>query len=117
MLLRPPRSTRTDTLFPYTTLFRSHRDIFCGVDARRQLIVRSDERAHLTVGVHPLEGGRVPGLANRAEAVAHPALTHRAPIDLGDVPGLTQVESIGRHGGELREIGRASGGERVVQYV
>src|SRR3546814_7482317 len=23
MLLRPPRSTRTDTLFPYTTLFRS----------------------------------------------------------------------------------------------
>src|SRR3546814_16106967 len=23
MMLRPPRSTRTDTLFPYTTLFRS----------------------------------------------------------------------------------------------
>src|SRR3546814_16592915 len=25
MLLRTPRSTRTDTLFPYTTLFRSRR--------------------------------------------------------------------------------------------
>src|SRR3546814_4727921 len=25
MILRPPRSTRTDTLFPYTTLFRSVR--------------------------------------------------------------------------------------------
>src|SRR3546814_4283385 len=24
MMRRPPRSTRTDTLFPYTTLFRSH---------------------------------------------------------------------------------------------
>src|SRR3546814_19722017 len=24
MILRPPGSTRTDTLFPYTTLFRSH---------------------------------------------------------------------------------------------
>src|SRR3546814_16813527 len=24
MLRRPPRSTRTDTPFPYTTLFRSH---------------------------------------------------------------------------------------------
>src|SRR3546814_1930204 len=24
MILRPPRSTRTDTLFPYSTLFRSH---------------------------------------------------------------------------------------------
>src|SRR3546814_19294738 len=26
MLRRPPRSTRTDTLFPYTTLFRSLQD-------------------------------------------------------------------------------------------
>src|SRR3546814_18868189 len=28
MRRRPPRSTRTDTLFPYTTLFRSRRKIF-----------------------------------------------------------------------------------------
>src|SRR3546814_15469519 len=27
MIRRPPRSTRTDTLFPYTTLFRSHRHV------------------------------------------------------------------------------------------
>src|SRR3546814_4658525 len=27
MLRRPPRSTRTATLFPYTTLFRSHSDL------------------------------------------------------------------------------------------
>src|SRR3546814_3739157 len=27
MIRRPPRSTRTDTLFPYTTLFRSLADI------------------------------------------------------------------------------------------
>src|SRR3546814_15087501 len=27
MIRRPPRSTRTDTLFPYTTLFRSGRDV------------------------------------------------------------------------------------------
>src|SRR3546814_10028696 len=26
MIRRPPRSTRTDTLFPYTTLFRSEDD-------------------------------------------------------------------------------------------
>src|SRR3546814_7943404 len=33
MIRRPPRSTRTDTLFPYTTLFRSpDPDLFiCGV--------------------------------------------------------------------------------------
>src|SRR3546814_2466928 len=28
MIRRPPRSTRTDTLFPYTTLFRSLADAF-----------------------------------------------------------------------------------------
>src|SRR3546814_7387368 len=27
MIRRPPRSTRTDTLFPYTTLFRSRRTV------------------------------------------------------------------------------------------
>src|SRR3546814_13390038 len=29
MIRRPPRSTRTDTLFPYTTLFRSQADAQC----------------------------------------------------------------------------------------
>src|SRR3546814_7959695 len=29
MLRRPPRSTRTDTLFPYTTLFRSWLEPYC----------------------------------------------------------------------------------------
>src|SRR3546814_20288426 len=31
MVLRPPRSTRTDTLFPYTTLFRSSYANSCDV--------------------------------------------------------------------------------------
>src|SRR3546814_9097992 len=30
MIRRPPRSTRTDTLFPYTTLFRSQLPGFLG---------------------------------------------------------------------------------------
>src|SRR3546814_9819025 len=33
MIRRPPRSTRTDTLFPYTTLFRSPRNP-CSASAR-----------------------------------------------------------------------------------
>src|SRR3546814_4106098 len=32
MIRRPPRSTRTDTLFPYTTLFRSAHDNIPSVD-------------------------------------------------------------------------------------
>src|SRR3546814_2384469 len=41
MIRRPPRSTRTDTLFPYTTLFRSP-----GIDPARG-------RAIGNIGVHP----------------------------------------------------------------
>src|SRR3546814_13395705 len=33
MIRRPPRSTRTDTLFPYTTLFRSARGADAIIDA------------------------------------------------------------------------------------
>src|SRR3546814_8548942 len=39
MIRRPPRSTRTDTLFPYTTLFRSEPDepdvLACDLDHAR----------------------------------------------------------------------------------
>src|SRR3546814_16946290 len=46
MIRRPPRSTRTDTLFPYTTLFRS--DINADrarklADETRAMIVPADE--------------------------------------------------------------------------
>src|SRR3546814_4820136 len=44
MIRRPPRSTRTDTLFPYTTLFRS-------AEARRK---RDEARQKLREGVDPL---------------------------------------------------------------
>src|SRR3546814_3566031 len=41
MIRRPPRSTRTDTLFPYTTLFRSTRPTGHGVKSLRR-IARAD---------------------------------------------------------------------------
>src|SRR3546814_2190334 len=44
MIRRPPRSTRTDTLFPYTTLFRSsHRD--CRFRRRRRQVGRDARSA------------------------------------------------------------------------
>src|SRR3546814_3843356 len=51
MIRRPPRSTRTDTLFPYTTLFRSRRSaqssrrdlIFCAGGRWRSSTRRSEE--------------------------------------------------------------------------
>src|SRR3546814_1424278 len=45
MIRRPPRSTRTDTLFPYTTLFRSL------VHARRGVSVRTVPFAELVASI------------------------------------------------------------------
>src|SRR3546814_2447000 len=61
MIRRPPRSTRPDTLFPYTTLFRS---------------------ALLPAGAHPrFHGGGEPGLpARRSQRDArHPAARRELP--------------------------------------
>src|SRR3546814_8340505 len=63
MIRRPPRSTRTDTLFPYTTLFRSGRaqitqepavhpgdtDIDIGGDAVRPRKVARPDRGRQTI--------------------------------------------------------------------
>src|SRR3546814_8208796 len=39
MIRRPPRSTRTDTLFPYTTLFRSVlKLVVAAADGREQIV-------------------------------------------------------------------------------
>src|SRR3546814_9210493 len=45
MIRRPPRSTRTDTLFPYTTLFRSFPDLVGLVAAVIGLVMRIFEVA------------------------------------------------------------------------
>src|SRR3546814_2638608 len=50
MIRRPPRSTRTDTLFPYTTLFRSTREqqTFRGVPVYgRQVVVEHDSNGNV----------------------------------------------------------------------
>src|SRR3546814_15176063 len=57
MIRRPPRSTRTDTLFPYTTLFRSGR----GGDGALLPAPRADGDARAWIGRAPLRhGGRAP---------------------------------------------------------
>src|SRR3546814_9934284 len=46
MLRRPPRSTRTDTLFPYTTLFRS--DAGGWLDGKPAIVTRKVGRGSIT---------------------------------------------------------------------
>src|SRR3546814_17657072 len=49
MIRRPPRSTRTDTLFPYTTLFRSHHHASHGPPPPRGRIVRSPPQSRRSI--------------------------------------------------------------------
>src|SRR3546814_6322981 len=58
MIRRPPRSTRTDTLFPYTTLFRSYRlwwPSLSIVSAERATAARSCNRTGLRSEEHTSE--------------------------------------------------------------
>src|SRR3546814_4282077 len=67
MVRRPARSTRTDTLFPYTTLFRSH-----GLDPRRHVDLlafgQSDDRL-LLIGPSTHDAAEPLGLALDAQGV------------------------------------------------
>src|SRR3546814_13001503 len=72
MIRRPPRSTRTDTLFPYTTLFRSCDDL---ADV-------GDDRAGGGVGVVGLgERGRGKGEKRQNGEVKSHGTSLRLPAD------------------------------------
>src|SRR3546814_9587127 len=76
MIRRPPRSTRTYTLFPYTTLFRSRSGRV--VDGRRS---RSD-RAAQHLWHHQARGGTggeagAPRTGDQRRDIAHRALLSR----------------------------------------
>src|SRR3546814_14470908 len=126
MRRRPPESTRTDTLFPYTTLFRS-------VVALRQLgcaVKRHNGLAGSGGAAHP-GGPRVALLDNGALIGVeedHPLLDGRcrqsADLIRGEERGdpsqcavLGDGVSNALLGFSGREIGRASCRERVWQYV
>src|SRR3546814_14975877 len=79
MVRRPPRSTRTDTLFPYTTLFRSAVD----ADADQH----DDDGIEVLVGhlqqPHPEDDQRDD--QHHQEHVADKEAGHDAPEDVGVV--------------------------------
>src|SRR3546814_14718732 len=54
MIRRPPRSTRTDTLFPYTTLFRSY--LFNQPRMKTLLVQKWQELIRLRVIREPIGG-------------------------------------------------------------
>src|SRR3546814_5275606 len=96
MIRRPPRSTRTDTLFPYTTLFRSKGVEFLLLDSKigdtREAIAASAAGHDIPVLDDNLQlVGRSLGVISTAEAfVIDPRtwkVAYRGPIDASFAAG------------------------------
>src|SRR3546814_14702122 len=79
MILRPPSSTRTDTLFPYTTLFRSVERLD---RCKRCRLARGDKRSGC-------EGGAADPSSDRRDD------TRESQIDLGGFKRSTRGSNIG----------------------
>src|SRR3546814_3943072 len=117
MIRRPPKSTRTAPLFPYTTLFRSggrKRDHLAHQGAR----VAAEDDAVQEIGVLQelaVVADQIPHSARRGEAAAagkpnmagqsYPRLFHLD--DLGDAGAPYLCRAPGGFGGPGDEIGRA----------
>src|SRR3546814_2039026 len=77
MIRPPPRSTRTDTLFPYTTRFRSAAHE--AVDRRAQFIVVLERLAQLAQRLPELARERIIGIAHKPDQAAPHLFPHAHP--------------------------------------
>src|SRR3546814_3539392 len=80
MIRRPPRSTRTDTLFPYTTLFRSDRGV--RVDGGRPVGVRNFGRLGHIAALREFHLDRVDAAFGTAVMARRPAALETAVGDM-----------------------------------
>src|SRR3546814_12230244 len=98
MIRRPPRATRTDTLFPYTTLFRS-------IDMKARV---------MRIGQREIAEGEtvtIDGATGEVMAGAVPTVQPELAGDFGTL--MVWADKVRR----LKEIGRESCRERVCPYV
>src|SRR3546814_18473159 len=88
MRRRQPRSTRTDTLFPYTTLFRSStepiRVVARGERGHTAVVSGDSERQDIAMGILRSHGRRL--LAVLAAVAATSAVLAPAPAEAEDLP-------------------------------
>src|SRR3546814_19226406 len=111
MIRRPPRSTRTDTLFPYTTLFRSLMDRSAALSDRSALEMAEARCEALLERVAREEGLAAWVLMMLTEARdGMPTLDELAHIlHITSRPLDRRLQTEGQHFQEMtkREIGRA----------
>src|SRR3546814_10434100 len=123
MIQRPPRSTRTDTLFPYTTLFRSYAtllrtivgqqvsvaaaaSIWRKLEAQVGDLTRPETITHATdeqlraAGLSRQKAGYARSLADEVTSGALD-LDHLPADDEDAIKALTRIKGIGRWSAEI----------------
>src|SRR3546814_21007780 len=130
MIRRPPRSTLTDTLFPYTTLFRSDAGSRPAPYIQPALpgVVVTPRPGVATRVLFPMAAaGEIEGVLRRDGGNPIEGL----PVELVDAEGRVRAATLtefdgyflfegvayGRYTVRLAKIGSASCRERVCQYV
>src|SRR3546814_19059552 len=116
MRRRPPRSKRTDTLFPYTTLFRSEFRVLAASGAVDWAI---DDAIHLNLAGHwsknlAYDETKILARGFNASSGLSQIVSNNETCSVALVGGLCPA---GKNVFKSGEIGRASGGESVCQYV
>src|SRR3546814_8373206 len=99
MIRRPPRSTRTDTLFPYTTLFRSSNAGNSFRERLTEVVLTPATRA--ASATHPVRASTPRN--TRVRATVHPSSRMRSP----GIRGFAALLPSRLREGQGEEIGRA----------
>src|SRR3546814_10786968 len=86
MIRRPPRSTRTDTLFPYTTLFRSTEQGSRGTNP-----VRPRHSGRLAVGGYVHRPGGLDQQSGRDRRAAFDMARGRSEEHTSELPSLMRI--------------------------
>src|SRR3546814_12956705 len=114
MIRRPPRSTRTDTLFPYTTLFRSHYAADYGLVCDPVELVKALSTPALLA--HPQARQEWSDRLVQVHA-RHAAWPDRSAVDGVDFSKVVRSLSEQAPDDAVVSLGRASCRERGCQYV
>src|SRR3546814_18059611 len=94
MIRRPPRSTRTDTLFPYTTLFRSARVVVVPIAVEQHAAVADIQPQH----AQQMRCGTFGQRDTRPD--------RQRPVDVGTIHEHRKASFLPRMNTDKREQGR-----------
>src|SRR3546814_12178837 len=121
MIRRPPRSTRTDTLFPYTTLFRSealNNSVATNIASIRQAYDQkkaTGEDTAIAIASAMMTLTSILSSQSFAENLAQYTEPMNARSDEEELTIGANI--VGSLGSSLVQIGRASCGDSVCQSV